>query len=375
MHIMTDNWLLEEVADTLGDGLRRESEGEIQVDLECNAYTRPDIRAAVIQIEALFSFLLNIVLRDSIIVDQRFADGWNQLAEQSDSLAPFFELQRDGVIDVKNFEDDDSALAPIREALVDKICVTDDLKDITRRNSELYRETGENVDSFMSLCVWGGAGMLARASLLETTYVGHPHRHSLFNEVKLFANRPDATRTVLSDIDEVRASLIQYSSDVVTSNQLRIHVPAIVIEIIQDCNQVGDLLSVALQYRGKYRRLRRWLSQYQVALEKDDLKESVSKKSFLASYLKDQQKQLDLLESSSTGITVSAAWIKFPVPQKPYLALKNSFGVRSDFSKLLLRGSGLHAVRRLLSFFDEEKTQFGKEVEHALIERSARPLG
>ncbi|MEM8776253.1 MAG: hypothetical protein AAGF53_14545 [Pseudomonadota bacterium] len=367
MAIMADNWLIEEVADLFDNGISNSVDPRIRINERENYFEKTKLARGAVQIEALFSLLLNIVLRESIVVDDGYAFGWSNTAELNKSLIPLQSLANDGVIDVRNFRDEWDRLDAIRPKIIDELCVTDDLRSITRANIEEYELHKRNADSYMSICLIGGAGMLARSSLLKTNYVGHPHRQALFQEAGLYSAKPDAVRDVIEDIDQVRSSLIQFSTASMRGNQLKINAPAIAIEIIQDSNSVEDIFRVALEYRSKYRRLRDWLSNYQEALDNGDLSTSVRMRTFLKSYLSDAQIDLDLADDSSTSISVSAAWFQFPVSTKPLKRIRSSFGLRSDFSRLLLKGKGEHALRKLLELFDEAGTALGQDVEASVI--------
>ena len=84
--LIIDNWSLQDVCRLLLSGPNPESAGELQVDLGRNQHSFAKLPHGVIQIEALLSLLENVVLRDTLIVDNGFTHVWDALGSPLQKL-------------------------------------------------------------------------------------------------------------------------------------------------------------------------------------------------------------------------------------------------------------------------------------------------
>ncbi|KRT56339.1 hypothetical protein Ga0074115_1411 [endosymbiont of Ridgeia piscesae] len=76
--VISDNWSLQNISELLLNGME-DGEGQyIKIDRENDSYEYKKISEAVIQTEALFDFITDIILRDQIIVDEKFTQAWKQ---------------------------------------------------------------------------------------------------------------------------------------------------------------------------------------------------------------------------------------------------------------------------------------------------------
>ena len=253
--IFIDNWTLQDVNDALEDGLPYSETTEIDIDTTAGAHFFNNTHLAIIYLDSLLSFLTNIVLREQLYVDENFLYTWHPDSGQLQRLTD------DRIIVPQNFLADAEALPRIREEIVDRLCVTESIREITKRNQKEWRESRRQVDPFMSQIVLGGAGMLARSDLMETHYFGHPHRRRFFEKARFFSKRPDSTFEFQKIMETTRTKIIQYTSPNTVSKNTHFLLPPIAMEIIANCDDVGNLVSTALSLRDKYKRLREWLHQ------------------------------------------------------------------------------------------------------------------
>lgn len=75
--VVADNWSLQDISTLLTDGLEGDVAGEIVI--ANNAHSYKPVSSAVIQTEALFDFLTDLLLRDEILVDEEFTYSWEKI--------------------------------------------------------------------------------------------------------------------------------------------------------------------------------------------------------------------------------------------------------------------------------------------------------
>ena len=74
--LLIDNWMLQDVKQALENGLSEDVSGEISIDTLNDTHDFNSVPHAAFQIDALLSLLTNIVLRDQLIVDDKFTYVW-----------------------------------------------------------------------------------------------------------------------------------------------------------------------------------------------------------------------------------------------------------------------------------------------------------
>lgn len=76
--LIVDNWMLQDINQALEQGLSLQEVGEIVVDIKKDSHRFHMMPYAVFQIDALLTLLVNIVLRDSLIVDDQWIHVWDK---------------------------------------------------------------------------------------------------------------------------------------------------------------------------------------------------------------------------------------------------------------------------------------------------------
>src|SRR5688572_20058261 len=76
--LMIDNWLLQDLGQCVTEGLSDDTATQIEINPERGTHSFKDVPMAGVQLEALLGFLCDVILRDSILVDQRFVDTWSK---------------------------------------------------------------------------------------------------------------------------------------------------------------------------------------------------------------------------------------------------------------------------------------------------------
>jgi hypothetical protein len=74
--VISDNWSLQNISGLLLRGVDPDMGHVVTPKVETDSHRYDEIPAAVIAIEALFDLLTDVILRDQILVDQKFASAW-----------------------------------------------------------------------------------------------------------------------------------------------------------------------------------------------------------------------------------------------------------------------------------------------------------
>ncbi|MBO6584764.1 MAG: hypothetical protein JJ953_01530 [Gracilimonas sp.] len=355
--ILLDNWTLQEISHLGQSGLSSEQTDKLVVDQKHDSHSFEKISSGLIQLQALFSFLQNLILRETIITDSKFINVW----DESSSLK---RIQSDGLIKVHDFQEE--KLKEVRKAIVYQLCVTSSIREIQLQNEQEWVKNKRNVDQFMSQLIWGGAGMLARGHVYETFYLPHPLRGHAFKQSPI-AKR-DAYTETLSFISTNQTKLLYFDNEGLESIQAKFSLPPLISIIIEESNSFEDLFTVALQLRKEYEDLRSWLKKFQEAIDHDDTKE-ISKhtktlksiqKYIEAKYSPDKFGSLDL----SFDILSLSPSLSIPLSVNK---IRNKIGVRSTINDLILTSAGYSSIKKLLKLLGEENSTLGKTVYDDLV--------
>lgn len=353
---MIDNWTLQDVASILADGMDTRTAGEITVSPDRQKHTLSPVPAGVLQIDSLLGLLTNIVCFDSLTVDTRFVDAWQQ---DESSLLPLTSL---GVVTAVDYSELGGSLVALRESIVDELCVTPTLAQAMETLREEWKSSQTSSDPHLSAALWGGAGMLARSHLTETPYFGHPVRRRLISETRLFSRRKNAAEVVTTFLQAERAKMFRFRGQQLSGSVAHMSLPPIAVRAIEDSDNLAQLVPAALNLRDQHRELREWLAHYQEAIDLEDEKEQLKRESLLRDVAQSLRVKYGAEKSGGTGLSISTAFFKLHVSRFLVDAVKNSFGVRSTLCKLLLAPRGEKALGRLLTMLGEGKSLLGRNV-------------
>ena len=355
--ILLDNWTLQEIAHLSQLGLSSDSTGKLVIDSKADTHHFEKLSHGFVQLQALFSFLQNLILRETIITDDRFVYVW----DNSSSLK---QIESDGLIKIHAFQEE--KLVEVRKAIVEQLCATSSIREIQKLNEQEWERNQEVVDGFMSAIIWGGAGMLARGHVYETFYLPHPLRGYAFKQSPI-AKRDALTKT-LSMITSNQMKLLYFDYGTSEAIQAKFLLPPLIPTIIEEANDFDDLFKVALQLRDQFKDLREWLKQFQEALDNEETK-AISKH---IKVLESVQKNIESKYSSNENENLNLGFdflslspsISIPLPINRF---KNRVGVRSTINDLILAKAGRSSVKKLLKLLGEENSKLGKHVYDEVI--------
>lgn len=366
--LITDNWTIQDVNEVLVSGLSPTPVGKIAISKGKKSHTFTDVPIALIQLDCLLTLLTNLVVYDELIVDQSFMDTWDQEHPQ------LSQLTGDSVIRPVHFDPEAETLAALRAEIVDKLAVTPSLKESAAEERKTWEQTGRPADPHMAALLWGGAGMLARSHLLSAPYFGHPFRRALMRESGFLAARRDAWARTEEVVSGARTQMFRFRHSDIDGAFASFNLPPIAVQVIEQASGIDDLLLSAIALRDRYAKLREWLSAYQQALETENEKKLASNHKLLRSIAKSVETSYGAAESGSTNISLSVGFVGISVPAALLNAARNRFGVRSALTDLAFQSQGENALRKLMKFFGEENSGFGRDLSDQLRHRySAGP--
>jgi hypothetical protein len=363
--LMIDNWSLEEVCGLLLGGLSTRSIKEIAFDKRKQRHRFRNTPESVIQFDALLQLLSDIVLRDELIVDNRFATGW------CFPFSPMLPMQTESVVKLHPFLSSAAQLDQPRKVLLSELCITPSLRDLQKQNEVLWNEKRELEDERFSAIVWGGAGMLARSHVFQMPYTGHPLRQRLIKETALIAPRASATDKVMEVINTERTRLFQQIGPSDVRTYANFNLPPVAVEVINNSRTAVELIRVAIQLRDKYSKLRKWLTTYEQAYADENTKQLIKHKKKLDSVAKSINALQDPKSGGTTNLSIGVSWLRLSWSGNPVNAFQNKFGVRAAISKLMLASRGQTAFKKLLGLFGEGNSNLGRDIYKTFAERSS----
>lgn len=358
--LMIDNWLLQDIGGCLSQGLSRESASEIAIHRADDSHSISDVLEAGVQIEALLGLLVDIALRDSIVVDSAFTNTW------SDSASHFAMLLSQGIVRPLPLGAYEERLRESKRYALEQLCVTSSLREAQQKNEQSWVARKEAVDPYMSAVLWGTAGMLSRSHVFEAPYSAHPLRKRVIEQTILASPSRDAVAETLEWMKGERLRL--YETKVTKGRQrtAALVLPPIAVEIIEEATDVYGLISTAYQLRGKYAAMREWMRTVQTAIECENAKEIAKYKRALDAVSKDLNRAMGKSDGGKITLKIGMGWPSISIPVGTLDGVMKNFGLRAMLNNQIFTGQGEKSVKKLLRMFGEEKTRIGMSVQQYL---------
>ena len=356
--VIIDNWSLQDISRLLYFGMSDDISHLIEPNTEKDIHEYKEIPAAIIQTEALFDFLTDVILRDQLLVEEQHVDAWKT------NGSPLEVIDRAGIIRAYPFRSNFNLDEP-RNELVERLCVTTSLRSEHEENTEGWRLYKKTPNQYLSQTLWGGAGMLARSFVTEKGYTPHPVRRNFFQKAGVVLRSEDSLVHLNSKISEKRAAVYKATQGGDEFYSLYVNMAPLPIQVIQESSSPADLIKTALQLRDEYQELRDWLGCYQAALNKDDFSEVEKYQAILNSISKYVDSKIGIADPNAPTFTAGIGVLKIAIKGNPINALRNQFGVRAMVNRLILGKSGIADLKKYLGFFDQKKSAVGmKVIEH-----------
>lgn len=351
--LLIDNWLLQDVGNCLTWGLNDEDYSEIVIDQPRGTHSIRNVSSAGVQLEGLLGLLVDIVFRDSIIVDSDFTDTWEQYQEI------FAVLLQSGLVRALPFRAHDSSLIEARKFVVDRLCVTSTLREAQKRNEESWAAKEESDNSYMSAVIWGAAGMLGRSHVFEAPYSGHPLRKRVVEQTVLASPARDMVADTMEFLAEERLRFFGSESKNGSQKTAIITLPPVVVEIIDEAQDIHDLIPIAYQLREKYAKMREWMKSVQTAVELDDLAGIKEYKKTLHAVAKDLNRTMGDNDTGSITLNISFFEPSVSIAIGTLGDVMKKFGMRATLNNQIFSPQGEKSVKKLLRMFEVDGTSVG----------------
>ena len=347
--IIADNWSLQDISSLLVDGLSDDNFHEISINDNKHEYI--PISSAVIQTEALFDLLTDIILRDEIIIDSKFTNTW----EHYDS--PLLEIKKHGIIRDFPFLIDYEKISSPRDLMIKNICITESLKAEHKENVIGWESTKETPHQLLSATLWGGAGMLARSYVYEKNYTPHPLRKRLFVNTGVLLDNSDALTNVTNIINERRLNVTSKILGNDSIYSMFLNLPPIPVKVIQESNSASDLIKVALQLRSEFSDLRNWIKLFQIAITNDDIEKMHEHYRLLESVTNHIDSKLGNIKKGKFSFSAGIGTFKLSYNGDLVNDIYNQFGIRATINKLIMDTTGKKELERFCKMFGEKDTE------------------
>lgn len=357
--VIADNWSLQAVSELLRQGLDPEDNPGI-APLTDPGQPPAALPQAVIDLEALFDLLTDVVLRDQILVDDRFHDAW---VGQDDPLS---ELTRRSIVRPHGFLEHPERLEAPRRDFLDRLLLNETMANEQASNEAAWKETRTTPHPFTSQLVWGGAGMLARAWVYSSPYTPHPLRRRLFQRAGVaLPAPPTALGEFKQEVARHRDTLYPASSADDGIVGVRIVLPALPALVLRDAASLDDMFVVASQFRDRLSELRVWLSQFQETISAGEFKAIAAERKRISSLGKEVERALGNKPADAPTLNIGWGWFKLNL--KPDLTrwLPKFDRVQTQVNTLTFAPSGYKELTKLLGFFGHRHSALAtRTIEH-----------
>ncbi|MFM2483286.1 hypothetical protein [Celerinatantimonas sp. YJH-8] len=361
--IISDNWSLQDISKMFVHGLENEYADEIIVQDGEHHYK--EVSYPAIQTEALFDFLTDLVLRDEILVEEKFENVWGQVN------SPILAAKTLGVVRSYPFLENPDKLVEPRDRIIEYMSSTDSLKLAHEENVLSWKETNTVQNPLLSSTMWGGAGMCARSFVYEKSYTPHPLRKRFFINSGFMLPAGDALHQLTSFLNDaqMRVSKKIYGTDALYS--LFVNMPAIPIRIIQESSSPSQLIDIALEMRQYFSKLREWLKLFQNVLSEDNITEIANYRKQLDSVSEYVNAKIGL-GSAHKPVTMEAGMgiFKMVTQTNPMNTLKNQFGIRATLNRLIFGSNGKQEIKKFIDMFDQRGSVVGLDIERHFMKNA-----
>lgn len=339
--LLIDNWLLQDISRTLNNGLSTDMTSQIIIDHKNNNYSYGQLPKAAVEIECIINFLVDLVTRDNLVYDKEYSYVWDNFPE-------LVNLNKEGIINPYEVDTKSDSFLEGRKIALSNICVNEEMRKTQKMNEDAWVSKGKSDDEFFSQTIWGTAGNLSRSNLTSAPYSPHPIRKMILERTLFKTSKPDVVKTTSEWINSERVRIFSEVFPDITFNAAQIILQPIAVEIIESCTDVKDLFTVALQMRKRYKRLRKFLGDYQDAIDSEKPKVIMKCKKTIGE-VHEIVASNNSLKYGNTTISSGTAFlgVSHPLPK-----ITHKFGIRATLQKIIFQKKGEASLKKLLSMLD-----------------------
>jgi hypothetical protein len=359
--VIADNWSLQEVKDLLTKGPDPDDSPGIVPFTDPDAPSAP-IPETVLAFEALFDLLTDIVLREQILVDDRYNDAWLS------QTGPLAELVQASIISSHGFLNDPERFDAPRTAMLERLILNPTMARQQAENEAGYRATGAATHKVAGAAVWGGAGMLARAWVYDYPYTPHPLRRRLFERagIMLAGRSAPALAEFQATVAQQREELYRGAAGPHALVATQLPLPPVPVLVLRQASSLTDVFHVARQLRDEFADVRAWLGRFQQALGTGEFEAIAKQRNELKTLTARVERALDKRkppDGASLSLGLSLLKLTLKLDPRTWVAPWNR--LQTQAHKLTFAPSGQTELRKLLGFFGEERSTVGlRTLEH-----------
>jgi hypothetical protein len=363
---LIDNWLLQDVSELLLDGPSTDSTSVIVVARDADSHTEKEVPRGAVEIEALVNLLVDVVVRDELVVDRSYANAWNTRPSQLDVLTAH------RVIDIREIDHRTPRALHAKKRALQEMCATTTMRAVQARNEAAFRRSGASEYEHFGAVLWGAAGNLGRSAESGLPYSPHPLRSHLLRQTAF--REPSAADEFVSWLQHERAAVFARAVVGGEFRQSALVLPPFVVEIIDACSTPTDLIPVALQVRERYAELRDWIRSFQEAIDDENARNLLRHRRTMESVAQYIGKRATDPKLGATGLTMSVGLFGFQAPLPGPGDLIQHFGIRGTLNRLVLTRAGAAATEKLVGLLGERRSTFGAVLrEHLGQAYAAKP--
>jgi len=359
--LLADNWTFQNAGEFICDGLDGDTADQLEIPHHEDGYSYKEVSSDFLRFDALCQVLSHLVFSDEVWVDEDSLETW-------EDYEPLLKAKAAQVVVPKAFKEFTAEWIPAREAIADQLCVNPAMLMKHQENKQQWEKDRTNADRMLAQLIWGGAGMLARADHFNLPYAPHPLREKMVARAR-FMQKRQATDALNKFVETERLRIYQEIGEVGIAGT--IHLPPVVVEIIQESNDLSDLVATALQLRDSYKSLREWLGELQRDLSSENTRELMAHKKHLQGISRHLESLSAVAPAGDTTVQFGFGFVRagFKVGS-PFNDLKNRFGMRAEINRLVLAPAGMNAIDKLLVMLGEKSSEYGRKLKEQLSRRS-----
>jgi hypothetical protein len=358
--LLLDNWLLQEISHLFIDGPDLEETGLITINRLEGTHLIRQVPKAGVQIEGLINLLVDIVVRDHLVLDERYSYVW------TDRASPLGRLEHEGVLVPRSIDVTTQVAKHIKQRALQELCVTDSLVQAQRRNEEDFRKHRGANTGYYSSAIWGTAGNLGRSAETKLAYSPHPIRRHFMNQT--ICRDPSATDQIVTWVQQERARVYARGIPGAEVRATRLLLPALAVEIIEESSSLTELIPTALQLRDKYVALRRWIRAFQDAIDDEDAHALRKNQQLLESVSQYLARSRGSDKFGDTSLSLFTGWFGHASN-----SVMQKFGLRSTLNRVIMTPAGSNAINKLLGMLDLNGKSLGLRA-HEYLREVYRPL-
>jgi hypothetical protein len=347
---LIDNWTLQDVGETLSDGIDFFETQEILINQNSESFHYKEIPRFQVQIDCLTTLINDIVLRDELRCDPRQSHAWRGFPAIRD-------LSERGLIQPTAEAPTGERSASFKNACVQKLCVTGDMREIQEKNAALWKSERRTYDTFFSQVVWGTAGYMARSAIGCIPYSPYPLRRNLLQKTAFYSSSRDSVLEVSEWMRIEGIATLHETNPSMNTRSYQLILPPLATEIIESTSDASELLKTAYEARDEYAKLREWLGEYQTALVSEDFREITKRSKLLDSVARFTRGRIGSNVTGETRLNLgySVLGLVGIDYSKTIPDPRNFFGVRATMNKLIFNKKGDRPIKKLLKLLNVDR--------------------